>query len=576
MKSLLRLVAVTALVLALSAPAGAADTGWTIDAFGAEITVRPDGSLAILEAIDVDFGGLVKHGILRDIPTRYRYDDAHDRRYRLAVQSVTDEGGRAIPYQVTAGDAITEIRIGDPNRTVSGRQTYRIRYTVAGALNRFADHDELYWNVNGDQWGVPTLIASASVIAPAGAIQKVTCFQGPTGSTEPCRASDTPDRAAFVATRPLAPGEQLTIVTALRPGAVAVAPPVLTSRPRTFSGYFSTAPAALGAAATVLIVGLWLVWRLWWTQGRDRGRARGAIVAEYEPPGKLRPAQLGVLVDERADPRDLVATIVDLAVRGYLVITELPKQGLFGHADWMLDKRKPGDDLLPYERRLFEGLFTDGDSVLLSSLKGTFQPTLVAAEKLLYRDATERGWFVADPARVRTAYAGLGCVTAGVGIGLVFLLGQLLGWGLVGLAVVPAGIGLLVLNRAMPARTAAGAALYAQALGFKRYMDTAETDRAAFAEKEGLFTVYLPYAVMFASVDRWTRAFAGLDTAQAVSSFYVGSGPFNALAFSTSFSGFSGSLASTVVATPAGSGASGFSGGGFSGGGGGGGGGGSW
>src|SRR5204862_572534 len=291
-----------------------------------------------------------------------------------------------------------------------------------------------------------------------------------------------------------------------------------------FADYFSTSPLALGAAAAVLAGGLYGVWWLWWTRGRDRGRARGAIVAEYEPPAKLRPAQLGVLVDESADPRDLVATIVDLAVRGYLTITEHAKQGLFGHTDWTLDRRKPGDDLLPYEKRLFEGLFKDGDSVLLSSLKGTFQPTLKGAEDLLYKDATGRGWFVADPSRVRTVYAGLGCVTAAVGIGLVFLLGQLLGWGLVGLAVVPAGLALLVMNRAMPARTAAGAALFAQALGFKRYMETAETDRAAFAEKEGLFTAYLPYAVMFASVDKWMRAFAGLDTAKAVSSFYVGPG----------------------------------------------------
>jgi hypothetical protein len=262
-------------------------------------------------------------------------------------------------------------------------------------------------------------------------------------------------------------------------------------------------------------------------------------------------------------------------VRGFLTITEHPKHGLFGHADWTLDRKKPGDDLLPYERRLFEGLFAGGDSVLLSSLKGTFAPTLKGAEQLLYADAMEHGWFVADPSRVRTVYAGLGCVTALAGIGLVFFLGQRFGWGFVGLALVPAGIALLLMNRAMPARTPAGAAVFAQTLGFKRYMDTAETDRAKFAEKEGLFTAYLPYAVVFASVDKWMRAFAGLDTAQAVSSFYVGSGPFNALTFSNSFEGFSSSLASTVVATPAGSGGSGFS-GGSSGGGGGGGGGGSW
>ncbi|HEY8757857.1 MAG TPA: DUF2207 domain-containing protein [Candidatus Limnocylindria bacterium] len=575
MKGLLRLIAVVGMLVAMSAPARAADTGWTIDQFRSDITIRPDGSLAILESIDVDFSGLQKHGMFRDIPTRYQYDDTHDRLYRLAVQSVTDASGRAVTYQVTAGD-VTEIKIGDPGRTVSGKQTYRIRYTVAGALNAFADHDELYWNVNGDQWGVPTTIARANVLVPAvGALQRVACFQGSTGSTEPCVADIGGNTAVFGSTHALPPGEQLTIVAALAKGAVAVPPPILTSRPRGFVDYFSS-PLGSVVAVIVLIGGLFAVWRLWWTRGRDRGAPRGAIVAEYEPPAKLRPAQLGVLVDESADPRDLVSTIVDLAVRGHLTITEHAKQGLFGHTDWTLDKTNPGDDLLPYEKRLFEGLFKDGDSVLLSSLKGKFQPTLNGAEDLLYKDATERGWFVADPSRVRTMYAGLGCVTAAIGIGLVFFLGQLLGWGLVGLAIVPVGLALLLMNRAMPARTATGAALLAQTLGFKRYMETAETDRAAFAEKEGLFTAYLPYAVMFGSVEKWLRAFSGLDTAKAVSSFYVGPGPFNALAFSNSFGSFSNTLASTVVATPAGRGGSGFSGGGFSGGGGGGGGGGSW
>src|SRR5204863_9878221 len=103
----------------------------------------------------------------------------------------------------------------------------------------------------------------------------------------------------------------------------------------------------------------------------------------------------------------------------------------------------------------------------------------------------------------------------------------------------------------MPARTAAGAALFAQALGFKRYMDTAETDRAAFAEKEGLFTAYLPYAVMLASVDRWLRAFAGLDVTKSVSSWYVGPGPLQPALFASSSHPFPSSLASSSVSPPA-------------------------
>jgi hypothetical protein len=575
-KGVLRLVAVVLVVLAMAAPAGAADTGWIIDAFRSGITIRSDGSFDVLEAIDVDFAGLQKHSIFSTIPTRYRYDDQHDRVYRLTVLSVADGAGRGVQYQVNSLDTATEIKIGDPGRTVSGKQSYRIRYRVSGALNAFADHDELYWNVNGAHWDVGTTATSATVDAPAGAIQKVACFQGPAGSTEPCREATLAGPAQF-ASRALASGEQLTIVVGLKRGAVAVDAPILVAHPRGVTDYFSTSPPALAVAGAVLGGGIALVWWLWWSRGRDRGRPRGAIVPEYEPPGKLRPAQLGVIVDESADPRDLVATIVDLAVRGYLVITEHAKHGLFGHTDWTLDRKKPGDDLLPYERRLFDGLFAGGDSVLLSSLKGVFAPTLKGAESLLYDDAKRQGWFVADPARVRTAYAGLGCLTALAGIGLVFLLGNTFGLGFAGVALIPVGLALLVLNRAMPARTASGTALLAQSLGFKRYMETAETDRAKFAEREGLFTAYLPYAIVFGSVDRWMQAFAGLDTAQAVSSFYVGSGAFNALTFSNSFDSFSSTLASTVVATPAGSGGSGFSGGGgSSGGGGGGGGGGSW
>lgn len=578
MKLLLRLLGTVWLIIASTTPVAAADAGWTIDSFRADISIHPSGSLLIVETIDVDFGSLQKHGIFRTIPTRYRYDDRRDRTYTLLVDGVADPAGRPWPYQVIRGDAATEIKIGDPARTVTGKQQYRVSYTITGALNAFPDHDELFWNVNGDQWDVPMRAVDARVTVPVGALGRIACFQGPAGSTDPCRASGTDPTSATFSAGALGPGEQLTVVVALRSGAVVVGAPILVDRPRGVADYFSTTPAALAAAVIALAAGIFGVWWLWWTRGRDRGRPRGAIVAEYEPPQKLRPAQLGVLVDETADPRDLIATIVDLAVRGYLTITEHAKEGLFGRTDWTLDQKRSGDDLLPYERTLLGGLFTAGPSVLLSTLKGTFAGTLSSAEDQLYADAKARGWFVADPAHVRTAYAGLGCVIVLAGLGLAWVLGAAVGWGLVGLAVVPAGALLVALNRAMPARTAAGTALLAQTLGFKRYMDTAETDRAAFAEKEGLFTAYLPYAVMFGSVERWLHAFAGLDIAKAASGFYVGPAAFNAAMFASSFDGFSSTLVSTVVATPAASGASGFSGlsGGFSGGGGGGGGGGSW
>src|SRR5205823_4506017 len=76
---------------------------------------------------------------------------------------------------------------------------------------------------------------------------------------------------------------------------------------------------------------------------------------EFEPPQKLKPAQVGLILDESADTKDVTATIVDLGVRGFLTIREVP-----GKHDWLLTRKQgevPG--LLPCERTPFYGLFAN-------------------------------------------------------------------------------------------------------------------------------------------------------------------------------------------------------------------------
>ena len=69
-----------------------------------------------------------------------------------------------------------------------------------------------------------------------------------------------------------------------------------------------------------------LIWGgfVWSAFGRDPG-AKRSVKPEYAPPADLIPAQAGVLLDERAHTRDVVATIVDLAVRGYLSIEPITR-----------------------------------------------------------------------------------------------------------------------------------------------------------------------------------------------------------------------------------------------------------
>jgi uncharacterized membrane protein YgcG len=610
------LVAVVALLVVFAAPARA-DEGWVIERFASDIEVQRDGGLLVTEAIDVDFQLLGdRHGIFREIPVRYQWDPDPKmvRVYRVDVRSVRDANGRGLTYETSDNGATLQIKIGDADKIVVGKQTYRITYAVRGALNPFADRDELFWNVNGGDWAVPMRVVSATVHAAFDVFTSVTCFEGPPGSTKACQSSSSPQRAAFSATTALPVAGQLTIVTALRKGVVTVPAPLLERRERGIDEYFDVTPWTTGGALVALIGGLGLVaWR-WWTAGRDE-REHETIVAEYEPPEKVRPAQAGLLVDEHADTKDVTATIVDLAVRGYLTIAELPATGIFGKRDWSLtrtgNKAHP-ETLQPYERTIFDGLFGQGamdatrtavvaliqrfsdrvgaaaetraafegkptDTVKLSELKEHFYTTLAKAQRELYADSVARKWFAADPQRVRQIYAALGCGAIVLAAFLVFWLGSALGAGLVGLAAVVPAIALLGVASRMPRKTRAGAELLRRTLGFRHYMEIAEKERQRFAERENIFSEYLPYAIVFGCVEKWANAFKDIDATRATSSWYTGSalGAFSANDLSSNLSSFSSQVSSTIAATPGGSGGSGFSGGG-SGGGGGGGGGGSW
>jgi uncharacterized membrane protein len=168
--------------------------------------------------------------------------------------------------------------------------------------------------------------------------------------------------------------------------------------------------------------------------------------------------------------------------------------------------------------------------------------------------------------------AGVVIVLAGVALGAGLWAA---GWVLVAIPVVVVGIVLLLVAPAMPRRTGKGRRLYQRAVGFRRFMVTAETERQRFAERTNIFHEYLPYAIIYGCVDKWAHAFEGLGEVEQPG-WYVGAHPFVAASFINSVNGFSASVSSSIASSPGGSGGSGFGGGGFSGGGGGGGGGGSW
>ena len=149
-------------------------------------------------------------------------------------------------------------------------------------------------------------------------------------------------------------------------------------------------------------------------------------------------------------------------------------------------------------------------------------------------------------------------------------------FGLLGLPLVVFGLLMVFGVRIFPSRTAKGYGTLRRILGFKRFIDESEKERAQFAERQNLFSEYLPYAVVFGATDKWARAFAGLDGAAAPHRLVRERPALHAWSlFSQAMGGFTTTTSGTISSVPASSGGSGFS-GGSSGGGFGGGGGGSW
>ena len=124
------LVMIILTVVAPAVPAG--DSGWFIARNDVELQIEADGGLLVTETITAEFE-VARHGIIRVIPVRYsaRW---HQYALRFHLLKVTDGQGRRYRTRVKYQDNAVRIRIGDPDRTLRGRQLYRIVYRVEKAL----------------------------------------------------------------------------------------------------------------------------------------------------------------------------------------------------------------------------------------------------------------------------------------------------------------------------------------------------------------------------------------------------------------------------------------------------------
>ena len=554
------------------ASAQSAERSLVIERFEAAIRVNPDASLDITETITPRFTGKW-NGLFRTIPVEYRTPQGFNWSLRLKLISVTDADGNALEVEKSRERHYQKFKIWVPGAEDATR-TVVLTYRATNGLRFFEDHDELYWNITGDEWEVPIEAASARIELPGAASGiRAIAFNGVYGATSRDAIVTTSGTTVSVMMpKQLDFREGMTAVVGWNKGVV-VEPPTSAKA----AGFVaSNWPLAIPVPVFVLML---LVWK---RRGRDPDPL--PITVQYDAPAQLTPGEAGTLLDHSVDMRDITATLVDLAVRGFIRIEEEQESRLFGllkNDEFVFHRLKDPSEwrgLKIHERELLEGLFPHGEaSVELSELENQFYKSIKPIQDGILDGLVARGFYQARPDRVKAGY-----MAGGVLVGALMAVGGSALSPQFDLTPVPfiiAGVvvGLIMLwfGWHMPARTVAGARAVEQIKGFEEFLGRTEGDRLRdFVRTPEMFEKFLPFAMAFGVEKKWALAFKGICNEPP--RWYAGAHPgsFNIGTFSTRLSDLSTRASTTMASSPRSSSGSGFSGGSSGGGGGGGGGGG--
>lgn len=438
-------------------------------------------------------------------------------------QRYTQTGGGEQPFTFTTGtyEGDLEIRWYFPATTNTSR-TFDLAYTVAGAVRVNESGDKLQWFAIDNQRDFPIESASVTVALPPGA----QFLRNPDSAGVEAAWGLSPDGSSvtYIASRPLSPSDTFEIGVEFTHGIIPAAPPRWQAAQDQAEAYeLGVKPyvdLGLGVLAAALFLGgPALILLLWYLRGRD---PQVGPVPEYveAPPDGLPPGILGTLIDERADMRDVVATMIDLARKGYLSIEETERTGILslGEKDFVFRRSdKPDADLEPVEREVLSGIFRrNKQEVRLNDLRNRFYQQLPGIQRELYKAMVAKGYFRTNPETTRGLWRGLGWVMI---IGAIFL-GGFVSAGLSGISeLIPCvfgaigltGLVAVIAGGSMPAKTRAGAEAAARWGAFKNYLG--RIDKLADIATSGeLFERYLPYAIAFGIKDSWIFKFTQQPT----------------------------------------------------------------
>ncbi len=492
-------ILLAALLIPVAAQAQTKTLYW--ERLDVNLTVLDSGDLLVEETQVIVFtSGTFREGY-RSIPD--------NRLGSISAVSVWEDG-QSCRVSVDHSDGQYEIVWDLLQPRSNSRHTYVLQYTVHGALRYYDDGDQLWWKAIFSDRSFPVYASTVTVNLPAGAAAE----QAEAYGTDADYAGVGGTRVVFTALEQIDPGQELEVRIQFPHGVVsgsAAAWQVLEdSRP-----ILNLILGVVGAL--IMMGGPLLLLLLWYLRGRD---PQVAIPIDYltEPPSDAPPGVAGTLLDETADMQDILATLIDLARRGYLEIEEQTGRGLLVSSTDFAFRRtgKPADDLLPYESILLSKVAGRLGTQQLSALRNKFYTAIPKMQGGLYEEIVRRGYFRSNPETTRKMYSGTGITLLFLlGFGAFFTLSTLIEFTEAALCPVM-GIGvfcvaLIIVGRYMPAKTRKGAEEAARWAAFKRYL--AEIERYTdLREATDQFERYLPYAIAFGIDRSWMKKFSRIET----------------------------------------------------------------
>ncbi len=495
------LLALFALAFLFLAPASSAQAKeWSIGLIDMNLDIQKNGDVIVDERVTFNFTGNY-HYVTNVIPTR-NLNGFKDLK-------VYDQNGNELPkgdglgaYTVSSDSDNKYVTVNFDLTDTS--YTWTFHYRAPEQVMFWDEGDELRWYVlDANITEVPIAAVRTTVKLPADVDQDSMALAVQTGAGVRYTTSTPDTRTMVYEASDLPPYTEFWTVSGFPKGVV--------NFTWTARRVMAAIIPRLGFALPILFfLGMLIIWR---KRGRDEPAKTYASYVS-EPPSSLPPALAGALIDEKVDTKEVIATIVDLARRGYLEMTDTPKEGVFGKPETIFTRTKPLDNLQKFEKKVADSLFDSNhpDQVTSKQLKNHFYAYVQPITDQIYTAVVKAKLFTGNPKAVRGRWVGYGFLVAVIlgGLSALFGLLDIGGWGYFVMGSVVSVIIVWCFAPFMPQRTPAGAQEVRKWQAFRNYL----RDLTRFQDMESArdnFDEYLPYAIAFGVEKDWVRRFEGLN-----------------------------------------------------------------